>query len=193
MKKILLLAMVACLSASAFAQFRVEGGYAKESVSYSDGEANVDINLSGAKLGAYFMINDVIHENVVVEPGLTFQSVIGKQLGIKFTHTTFAIPINAGYIIKTSDVFSVRPYTGVNLKFNCTWKASDDGESVDLLDAGKKRTTDVNKMQFGGQIGAVCQWNNFTLTYQLQTDFSDLYTDEECKFKGSAITVGYIF
>lgn len=185
------MAIIACTSVSAFAQFRVEGGYTSQKV--SDDEDDEVVTLSGVKLGAYYTLNDVVLEGGVLESGVTFSLASGKKYGTKFKHADFAIPVNVGYAIKANDNFSIRPYAGINLKLNTKFEASVEGITMDMLDE-KLMESDVRKFQFGGQIGAVCQWNKFTLSYQFQSDFNDLYKDDgECKFHTNAITIGYVF
>lgn len=188
MKKFFLMAMMACATITAFAQFRVEAGF----ISQTDDGEDSDISLSGLKVGGYYMLNDVILDNGVLEAGVTFQMASGKEGGIKYKHMDFAIPINAGYAIQAADDFIVRPYLGINLKFNTKLEGSNDGVTIDLLDKDIVGS-DVKKFQFGGQVGAVCQWNKFTLGYQFQQDFGDLYKDVDSKFVTHTFSVGYIF
>jgi len=188
MKKFFLMAMMACATITAFAQFRVEAGF----ISQTDDGEDSDISLSGLKVGGYYMLNDVILDNGVLEAGVTFQMASGKENGIKYKHMDFAIPINAGYAIQAADDFIVRPYLGINLKLNTKFEASNDGVTLDLLDKDIVGS-DIKKFQFGGQVGAVCQWNKFTLGYQFQQDFGDLYKDLDSKFVTHTFSVGYIF
>ena len=187
MKKLFLMALMACATITAFAQFRVEAGFISQT---SDDDS--DVSMSGLKVGGYYMLNDIVVDNGVLECGVTFQSVSGKENGVKYKHMDFAIPVNAGYAIEAADDFIVRPYVGINLKLNTKFEASNNGVTLDLLDKDIVGM-DVKKFQFGGQVGAVCQWNKFTVGYQMQKDFSDLYKDNDSKFVTHTFSVGYIF
>ena len=182
------MALMACATLTAFAQFRVEAGF----ISQTSDEEDSDVSLSGLKVGGYYMLNDVLLENGVLEAGVTFQMTSGKEDGVKYKHQDLAIPINVGYIIDAAEDFKVRPYVGINLKFNTKFEASNDGVTIDLMDKDIVGG-DVNKFQFGGQVGAVCQWNQFTLGYQFQKDFGDLYEKADSKFVTHTFSVGYLF
>ena len=194
MKKFVLSAIIACISFSAFAQFRLEGGYINQKI--SDEDSDNEVSLSGVKIGGYYIIKDVFTPNSVTEIGVTFATLSDKEQGIRFIHSDFTMPINFGYICIVNNIFSLRPYVGVNYKWNTKFEGSKDGVSVDMLNGMfiKEYTEmEVNKLQYGGQIGAVCQWKKFTLTYQYQNDFNDLYSGTKFKFKTNAITIGYSF
>jgi len=185
MKKFLVLAVLACTAmTSAFAQLRVEAGFINGSVQLDDN----DVDMSGIKLGGYYMLNDLVIEKSVVEAGLTMQINSGKAHGVKHKHMDFAIPVNAGYKIVINDDMSVRPYVGINLKLNTKYDWKFDGITTDMLDGD-----DVTRFQFGAQFGGVFQWKQFTAGYQYQFDFNDIFDEYKCKFPNNAITVGMIF
>lgn len=191
MKKLLVLAVLACVAmTTAVAQIRVEAGYLTTKEKAESGDPS-DASAS-LKLGGYYMMNDLVIEKSVVECGVTFTMGSRKEDGVKLKYSNLAIPVNAGYKIEIADEFSVRPYAGINLKFNTSYKFDDESLFDDVNDA-----LDPNRFQLGGQLGAVVQWKNYTAGYQYQHDFSALYTipvaDEKVKTFNSAITVGIIF
>lgn len=185
MKKIMMLAAMAMLTLTAFAQFRVEAGYMTAKYEL-DGDG-IDVTsdaFTSLKLGAYYMINDIAIEKSVLEAGVTFGMGSLKENGVKMKYSNIAVPINAGYKIEITDEFSVRPYVGINLKFNTSYKEED----YDFFD-----DDDAKRFQFGGQLGGLVQWKQFTAGVQYQSDFSSLHKDYDFKTKNTAITVGMIF
>lgn len=195
MKKIMMVAVMALMTMTAFAQLRVEAGYLTSKQKVESGDASDAA--SSFKVGGYYMINDLVIEKSVVEAGLTFTMGSYKEGDDKVKFSNFAIPVNAGYKIDIADEFSVRPYVGINLKFNTSYKFEDQS----LFDS-EFDSFDPKRFQFGGQLGGLVQWKQFTAGYQYQTDFTSLYSTpavpglmgkKNIKTFNSAITVGMIF
>lgn len=188
MKKFLMIAALVFAAVSASAQIRVEVGYLtqKEKV----GGDTSDDAMNGIKLGGYYMIEDLVSDlPIVAEAGVTFSLGKHKEDGWTTKYSNFAVPVNGGWKISINDEFSVRPYAGINLKFNTMLKGEGGGAEYDAFDDG-----DAKRFQLGGQLGAVVQWKQFTASYQYQGDWTSMYSDgDKCSIPNSAICVGIIF
>lgn len=191
MKKSFLIAAMAVASMSAMAQFRAEVGYLSTKAKVDGSHA--DDAMKSFKIGGYYMIDDIAIEKSVVEAGLTFAMGSYKEHNTKVKYSNFAIPVNAGYKIVISDEFSVRPYVGINFKFNTTYKTkTEEGPTkieIDLLDSDE-----AHRFQLGGQLGGVVQWKQFTAGFQHQGDWTSLYDEgDKVTMPNNAFTVGIIF
>ena len=187
MKKIMMVAVMALMTMTAFAQLRVEAGYLTTKAKV--GSDSSDDAMNSFKVGGYYMINDIAIEKSVVEAGVTFAMGSYKEDGAKVKYSNVAVPINAGYKIEITDEFSVRPYAGINLKFNTSYKAEAGGVEVDFFD-----DDDTKRFQLGGQLGGLVQWKQFTAGVQYQGDWTSMYKKgDKYSMPNTSITVGMIF
>lgn len=183
----MMVAVMALMTMTAFAQLRVEAGYLTTKAKV--GGDSSDDAMNSFKVGGYYMINDLVIEKSVVEAGVTFAMGSQKEDGVKTKYSNVAIPVNVGYKIEITDEFSVRPYAGINFKFNTSYKAEAGGVEVDFFD-----DDDANRFQFGGQVGGLVQYKQFTAGVQFQSDFTSLYKKgDKVTMPNTAITVGMIF
>lgn len=200
MKKIMMVAVMALMTMTAFAQFRVEAGYLTAKLK-ADGDTSDA--LSSFKIGGYYMLNDIAIEKSVVEAGVAFAMGSYKEkedgVDVKSSYSNISIPVNVGYKIEIADEFSVRPYAGINLKFNTSLKEKMESHglsvTIDYFDVDDDEYLKANRFQFGGQVGGLVQYKQFTAGVQYQTDFTNLYkdSDEKVTMPNVAITVGMIF
>lgn len=191
MKKIMMVAVMALMTMTAFAQLRVEAGYLTTKAKV--GGDSSDDAMNSFKVGGYYMINDLVIEKSVVEAGVTFAMGSQKEDGVKTKYSNVAIPVNAGYKIEITDEFSVRPYAGINFKFNTSLKSEFDAAGVKVT-ADAFDDDDANRFQFGGQVGGLVQYKQFTAGVQFQSDFTSLYKKgDKVTMPNTAITVGMIF
>lgn len=180
-------AVMAMLTMTAFAQLRVEAGYLTTKAKV--GGDSSDDAMNSFKIGGYYMINDIAIEKSVIEAGLTFAMGAYKEDGAKVKYSNFAIPVNAGYKIEITDEFSVRPYAGINLKFNTSYKTEIGDSKINFFD-----DDDAKRFQLGGQIGGLVQWKQYTAGVQYQGDWTSMYKHgDKMSMPNTSITVGIIF
>lgn len=111
------------------------------------------------------------------------------------------VPASLVYDWKVSDAVSIKPYAGLNLRFNISakekWEATseydmynekDDVNLMDKKDMGSKDDT-WGRVQFGWHIGTNVEFNNkWFLGVSYGSDFTEVC--KKCKFSTVSITLG---
>ncbi len=103
----------------------------------------------------------------------------GYKEEIKTSWMSIAVPVNYAYKFAVADDFIIKPYTGINFKFNCLgkqkWTETDpngDEEKEDLNLFDKKDMGEPYKrFQMGWQIGVDFQYKPFILGVEYGLDF----------------------
>ncbi len=103
----------------------------------------------------------------------------GYKEEIKTSWMSIAVPVNYAYKFAVADDFIIKPYTGINFKFNCLgkqkWTETDpngdeEKEDLDLFDK-KDMGEPYKRFQMGWQIGVDFQYKPFILGVEYGLDF----------------------
>lgn len=94
---------------------------------------------------------------------------------------SLAIPVNYSYKIGVTDDFVIKPYTGLNFKFNLLGKqkytetelatGDEDKDTYDLFDKKDMGEEPFKRFQMGWQIGVDFQYKPFVLGVEYSLDF----------------------
>lgn len=94
---------------------------------------------------------------------------------------SIAVPVNYSYKFRVADDFVIKPYTGLNFKFNLLGKqkytvtelstGDEDKETYDLFDKKDMGDEPFKRFQMGWQIGVDFQYKPFVLGVEYGLDF----------------------
>lgn len=94
---------------------------------------------------------------------------------------SIAVPVNYSYKFRVADDFVIKPYTGINFKFNLLGKqkytvtelstGDEDKETYDLFDKKDMGDEPFKRFQMGWQIGVDFQYKPFVLGVEYGLDF----------------------
>lgn len=243
MKKFFALACAALLTVPAFAQFTTGGGASASTAANTDsydqvgiyynnshfsydypGEHDPDpINTNGFALQWLHGFSVSKSLPMFVEAGLNFNFNVGSQdadkeesdtyEGQKYQYAALAIPVNFAYKWNVNESIAIKPYLGLNLKFNLLGREKtqitdkyreylEDREYDDILEDydkwysffskddmdGKEFTW--NRFQLGWHIGVDFSFNKFFVGINYGTDFIPAQKYKKYKTNSSTLNLG---
>lgn len=115
------------------------------------------------------------------------------------------IPVNVVYKVQCNDKIAIKPFTGFYLRANLMAKSKsssdnktiqqyiedNDEDKINLFDSEEKGGEDWKRVQFGWQIGATLDVNQFNVGLGYALDFNEI--SEDCKFGIFSVNLGYNF
>lgn len=125
----------------------------------------------------------------------------------KYQFAALAVPVNFAYRFKVNESVTIKPYLGLNVKFNLMgrmkWEFEDDedtdydeeddsttwGSLYSTKDMGDKDAV-WNRFQLGWHIGAEAQFNRFYIGLNYGTDFIKAYSYKKYKINSATLNIG---
>lgn len=217
--KTLAVAVALAIATPAFAQFTTGGG--SSSMSTSGDEVKSGYNFLGVSyvnttimpkhgddmgmngFGVKFIHGFSISQTrpMYIETGVNFtmgfdsdseEIYDDEDLTVTSTLGSLAVPVNFAYRFGLANNIAIKPYAGLNLKFNVIGKTTasydDESESVSWF---KKDTMNANRFQLGWHIGAGVEFSKFYLGLQYGTDFMEFA--KKVSTGTFELTLGYAF
>ncbi len=180
-----------------------------------------DINTNGFSLKYLHGFSVSKSLPMYVETGLNLNFNFGKidiededeySLYQNYQFAALAVPVNFAYKFNINEKFAIKPYVGLNLKFNLLGRtktgidiydeelqeyydeyADDDDEKWASLyskkDMGDKNSV-WNRFQMGWHIGADVQINKFYIGLNYGTDFIAAYKYKKFKVNSGTFNIG---
>ena len=158
-----------------------------------------DQNFNGFTIGYNHTVASFESSNLSIEVGgaLLYSRWSDSENGVDASVNLWALKVPASLVYnwKVSDVVSIKPYAGLNLRFNISAKGIEeddyDKEKYNLMDKkdmGDKEDT-WGRVQFGWHIGANIEFKNtWFLGVSYGSDFTELC--KKRKFSTVSITAG---
>lgn len=148
-----------------------------------------------------------------VETGLNLNFNFGSMdyynddASVKYQFAALAVPVNFAYRFKANESVTIKPYLGLNVKFNLMgrtkWEFEDDEDTdydekddstswcslYSKNDMGDSHAV-WNRFQLGWHIGADLQFNRFYIGLNYGTDFIKAYSYKKYKINSGTLNIG---
>ncbi len=179
--------------------------------SYGDMD-NIGMNGIGVKYIHGFSVSSTLP--MYVETGLNFNFCFGSQDSeddyddsqYKYQHAALAVPVNFAYKFNINDNVAIKPYLGLNFKYNVLGRTKyeeDDDDDYGYYDNDSKSKWESlydkkdmggkdyvwNRFQMGWHIGAELQVNKFFFGLNYGTDFIKAYSYKKMKINSATLNV----
>ncbi len=187
------------------ANVRAEGynqvniSYVNNSFSYGGAISTDAYKLNG--LGIEYLRGFGVSKSLpmFVEGGLNFNFAFGEVLDKPASHIGMAIPVSFAYKFNIKDVFTIKPYAGIDFNIGLVGKnrLSNDGDEEAEWNNWYDTDEDSHWSRFnlGWHIGADFQYSHFIVGLKFTSDITKVYKNELTHVNNNVIAVklGYTF